>query len=188
MNKPKFKINNSYDSPLNDSYDILGLHKYEYVEMTDPLRKGELSKVEYYRNLNGNPNVIGNYSDLVVTEYRVYTRDPNTALVICRDLTVVWYLTDDTIGETKKTKKFYQLKDSIEEGITRRDNITSFAKLYLLNNIGLANGQILLSDLTPYISVYLQGNHQPLLDAVTNSVEPFMTPTIKGTTVAILTF
>jgi hypothetical protein len=188
MDKPKFKINNSYNSPYNDNYDIMGFHKYEYIEMADMSRKGELSKVEYYRNLNGDPNNVSNYSDLILTEYRVYTRDPNTALLIYRDQTTTWNLTDGTTGETKTQRKFYQLKDSIEEGITRRDNITSYAKLYLLGQIGLANGQQLLADLTPYISVYLQGNHQPLLDAVSASTEPFMTPTIKATTVSILTF
>lgn len=188
MDKPKFKINNSYASPYNDNYDILGLHKYEYIEMVDPLHKGELTKIEYYNNLNGDPNNISNYSDLVLTEYRTYIRDPSTALVIYRDQTTMWYLTDNTTGETKTQRKFYQFKDSIEEGITRRGNITSAAKLYLLSHIGLINGQILISDLTPYISIYLQGNHQPLLDAVSASTESFMSPTIKATTISILTF
>ena len=79
--------------------------------MTDPLRKGELYKVEYYNTLVGDPNNIANYSDLVLTENRVYTRDPTTALVIYRDQTVTWNLTDGTIGETKTQRKFYQLKD-----------------------------------------------------------------------------
>ena len=161
MSTPKFKINDSHQSPLNLNYDLYGFHKFEYIEMTDPLRKGELYKVEYYRNLAGDPNNIANYSDLILTENRAYTRDPSTALLVYRDMTVTWNLSDNTIGETKVTRKWYQLKDSIDEGVTRRDNIIAYAKLYLLGQIGLANGQILLSDLTPYISTYLQGNHQP---------------------------
>jgi hypothetical protein len=35
---------------------------------------------------------------------------------------------------------------------------------------------------------YIQGNHQPLIDAVDASTEAFMSPAIKGTVVAILTF
>ena len=151
-------------------------------------RKGEMYKVEYYRNLNGDPNVIESYSDLILTEYRTYIRDINTALLIYRTQKVEWYLEDETVGETKIQNKYYQLKDSIQEGVKRRDNVTSYAKLYLLGKIGLINGQILISDLTPYISTYLQGNHQPLLDAVNNSTELFMTPEVKATTIAILTF
>lgn len=188
MEKPKFKINNSYNSPYNDNYDILGLHKFEYIEMNDVNHKGEMYKVEYYKNLNGNPNNISSYSDLILIEYRAYTRDANTALLIFRTMKVDWYLEDGTIGETKITQKFYQLKDSIEEGTKRRDNITSYAKLYLLNKVGLANGQILISQLTPYINTYLQGNHQPLIDAVNNFTESFMTSEVKATTINILTF
>jgi hypothetical protein len=188
MAKPKFKINDSYNSPLNDNYDILGFHKFEYIEMTDPAHKGELVKVEYYRNLNGDPNDINQYSDLILTEYREFTRDINTALIIYRKLKVDWYLEDGTIGESKTSMKYYQIKDAIQEGTKRRDNITSAAKLYLLKTIGLYNGQALISDLTPYINTYLQGNHKPLIDAVTNSLEPFMTDVIKQTTVSILTF
>lgn len=185
---PKFKINNSYESPLDLNYDLLGLHKYEYIEMVDPLHKGEMTKVEYYKTLAGDPNNIANYSNLILTEHRSYTRDGATALLIYRDQTIEWYLEDGTIGETKKKRKFYQLKDSIEEGQTRRDNIITFAKLYLLQQIGLANGQFLLAEITPYITTYLQGNHQPLLDALAVSPDAFWTPTIRATTIAILTF
>lgn len=184
----QYKINNSIDDPSNLNYDIFGFHKYEYIEMLDPLRKGELYQTDYYRNLSGDPNNIGNYSDLVLSEFRVYTRDINTALVVSRAQTTVWYLTDNTTGITKTIQKFYQMKDSIQEGIERRDNITSYAKLYMLSQIGLANGQILITELTPYITTYLQGNHQPLIDAVNNSNDSFLTPTIKATVTSILTF
>jgi hypothetical protein len=189
MTDLKFKINNSYNSPLNTNYDLLGLFKFEYIEMTDPIHKGEMTKVEYYSNfIPGNPNVLANYSNLILTEYRVYTRDPSTSLVVYKDQTVNWYLTDGSIGETKTLRKYYQFKDSIQEGIRRRDTITTEAKLYLLSTIGLVNGQQLIVDLSPQISIYLQGAHQPLLDAINASTEPFLTPTIKTTVISILTF
>jgi hypothetical protein len=188
MTDLKFKINNSHVSPFSDNYDILGFFKFEYIEMSDPLHKGELTKVEYYRNLAGNPNLITSYSDLILTEYRVFYRDPTTALVIYKDQTVNWYLSDGSVGETKKFRKYYQLRDAVLEGITRRDTITTEAKLYLLSTIGLTNGQQLIVDLSPQISIYLQGAHQPLLDAINASTEPFLTPTIKATVISILTF
>jgi hypothetical protein len=189
MAKPKFKINNSYASPLNDNYDILGLPKYEYIEMTDPAKKGELLKTEYYNNFaGGDPNNIANYSDLVLTEERFYTRDPTTSLLLYRDQVVKWYLTDNTVGEIKTNRKPYQLKDAIDEGIIRRGNVISAAKLYIMSTVGLANGQTYLAELITQINTYLQGNHQPLIDAVNASTDSFMTPTIKATTVSILTF
>lgn len=190
MIKYKFKINNSYDSPSNINYDIMGLHKFEYIEMTDVVHKGELKRVEYYLNFNRgtDPNNIANYSNLLVSEDVVYTRHPITALLIYRDITIKWYLEDGNIGEIKETHKTYQLKDSIDEGKTRRDNVITYAKLYLLSSVGLANGQVLLAELSSQINTYLQGNHQPLIDAVYASSDSFMTLTIKATTVSILTF
>jgi len=58
----------------------------------------------------------------------------------------------------------------------------------MLSMVGLANGQILLQELTPYISIYSQGNHDPLIAAINASTQPFMSPTIKGTVSTILTF
>lgn len=189
MKPPKFRINNSYSSPININYDLRGLYKYEYIEMQDPAHKGELVKVDYFVNFaGGDPNDINNYIDKALTEERVYTRDPATNLLIYRDQTIKWYLEDGTIGEKKVGRKTYQLKDAIEEGEIRRDNIITYAKLYLLSSVGLDNGQTLLAELGSEINIYIHGNHQPLIDAVNASTDPFMTALVKATTISILDF
>lgn len=178
----KFIINNSTDSPLNLNYKILSLYRKEYITSSGA-HNGELNKVEYYVNYDGTT-----YSNLALTEYRVYTRDPNTLLALYRTQTVNWYLTNGSIGETKVTIKYYNPSDQIDEGITRRDNILNNAKLYLLSQIGLENGLGLIVSLLDQIYMYQQGYTPALMTAISNLTLPFITPTIKATVLEILTY
>lgn len=173
-----FKITGTYDSPYNLNYNILGLHRKEYFVV------GELQKVEYYTNYDG----LTGWTNMILVENRVYTRDPTTDLVQYRTMIINFFLQDGTIGETKTTLKYYALQDQIYEGITRRTNVISTAKLYVMSQVGLANGEAYLVELITQINMYIQGSKQPLLDAVNASTDSFLTPTIIGTTIAILTF
>ena len=179
--KPTFIINDSYESPLNLNYDILGLYRKEYFTTTPGPQNGELNKVEYYQHYDGTT-----YSNLTLTEYRVYTRDPNTLLAIYRTQTINWYLTDSTIGETKVTIKYYNPTDQINEGIQRRTNVLNEAKLYLLSQIGLVNGLSYIVELADAIYTYQQGVTAPLSAAINASTDSFMTPTLKATTIGLL--
>lgn len=176
VSKPKFKINESYSSPENIDYDILGFHKKRTIIL------GELVKVEYYRHYDG-----VTYSDLILEETRAYTRDSN-GLATHRNLNVKWYLKDGTIGVEKDTIKYYSPSEAIDEGMTRRGNIVGMAKLYVLSQVGLANGQDFLGSVNSEATLFVNGSTQPLRDAVTASTKPYMTPTIKGTTVFLLTY
>lgn len=172
----RFKLHNSNESPENIDYDIFGLHKKRTIV------KGELLCTEYYREYDGT-----NYSDLIVKEERAYNRDA-LGLVQTRVQTVTWYLYDGKVGCVKKTTKYYSPQESIEEGVSRRDNVISEAKIYCLGALGQAYAFDLLTGLKPYIAIYLDGYKQPLIDSVNASTKPYLTPAMKTIITSILTF
>ena len=171
-----YKINNNQIDPSYIDYDILGLHKKRII------LKGELKTVEYYRNFNG---VI--YSDLVVKETREYIRNP-IGLVQYRILKAEYYMTDDVIGLTKSFTKYYTPQESIQEGIDRRSNIIDDAKIIMLGTVGQTYGFDFLNTYKSEIEIYRDGYKQPLLDAVSNTTKPYMTPVIIANVIAALTF
>lgn len=173
---PKFKVNNSNNSPERLDYDILGLHKKRTIIA------GELRLVEYYRNFNG-----VTYSDLAVRESRTFTRN-GIGLVLYRTLFVEWFLDNDTVGTTITSIKYYSPSESIDEGIDRRTNVISDAKIYCLNAIGQAYAFDLLLGLKALIEVYRDGYKQPLIDAVNASTKPYLTSQMKTDIINILTF
>lgn len=172
-----FVVNNSQESPYNLNYDVLGLHKKMYFIT------GQVAKAEYYKNYDG-----VTYSGLAVVENRNYVRDQNNGLVQHRNMVISFLRTDGTTGETKNTIKYYSLQDQIQEGITRRNNIISQAKAYVLNEIGLVNGEAYLSSLIDEVTMYIQGPEQPLISAISASTQSYLTPTIINTTIYLLTY
>lgn len=176
MEEKKFKIHNSYDSPQMLDYDILGFHKKRVIVA------GELRTVEYYENYDGTT-----YTGLIVRESRNYTRNV-LGLVISRTLFVEWFLNDGTLGTTISTSKYYSAVEAIDEGIDRRKNIISDAKIYCLNTLGQAYAFDLLISLKVYIDIYTDGYHDPLINAVNASTKPYLTSAMKTIITNILTF
>lgn len=172
----KFKLNNSYASPENTDYDIVGLHKKRTIV------KGELVQVEYYKEFDGTT-----YNNLIVKEERIFTRD-SIGLVLYRTQVSSWYLNNGSVGLTKNFIKYYSPTESIDEGITRRGNIINDAKIYALSVIGQAYGFDLMNSVKTQIDLYIQGYKQPLYDAVNASTKPYLNSTIKATLVSIITF
>ena len=170
-----YKLTGHIDSPLDIDYDIMGFHKKRYIV------KGELVKVEYYRNYDGIT-----YSDLVIEELRVYNRDA-LGIILTRDISIKWFLTDDSIGDTKSWVKYYSGDEAISEGITRRKNMINTAKTVLLNMLAVNHGTPLnqqyafdfLSSISLELKYFEEGYRQPLIDAVNNSIKPYMSATIK---------
>lgn len=160
-----FKI--GYEDPTIIDYDIMGFHKKRTIVF------GELSKVEYYEFYDG-----VDYSNLILEETRVYTRDAN-GLVQYRNQTSKWYLVDDTIGLIKNTVKYYTLEEAVQEGIDRRSNVISKAKAYVITNIGQAYSFDLLTSVKTEIQYFLDGYTQPLRDAVINSSKLYLNQSIK---------
>jgi hypothetical protein len=170
-----FKLTGTNTSPVDLDYDIYGLHKKRtFVQ-------GELVLTEYYRNYDGTT-----YSDLVVDEGREYTRDANN-LAQYRTQISRWYLTNDEVGATKTTTKYYTVHESVAESETRRANLVADAKLYTLSQIGIANCWDFLQSINVEIDLYIQGATQYLKDSIMASTKPYLNETMKGTLVYILT-
>lgn len=178
MEKPKFKINNSYESPENIDFSIFGLHKEEIISSG-----GFLTDIKYWKSYDGTT-----YSDLWVHEHRDYAVDGD-GLAITRTMTISWYLTDNTIGYTRVYPlKYYNKTQSIEEGIIRRNNVLAKAKVYCIDTLGLNYSFDFLNYLKQYIDLFTQGYTQPLRDAVASSTKPYLTQEIKDNIVQILTY
>lgn len=179
MEKPKFKINGSYKSPENEDFSILGLHKEEIISSS-----GFLTDVKYWKHYDGTT-----YSDLWVHEKREYTVDDASGLAITRKMTINWYLTDNTVGYSRVYPlKYYNKVQSIEEGITRRNNILAKAKVYCIDNLGLNYSFDLLNSLKVYIDLFSNGYTQPLRTAVQDSTKSYLTQVEKDAIISILTY
>lgn len=165
----QFKINNSIEDPTNIDYDVYGFQKKRTILF------GELREIEYYKNYISSSQT---YSDLVVKEYRDYTRDAN-GLVQFRTQTSVWYLNDNNTGITKSSIKYYTLPEAIQEGLDRRGNIIAQAKAYALANIGQLYSFDLLASVKNEIQLFVDGYTQPLRNAVSASTKPYISTTIK---------
>ena len=179
MEKPRFKINNSYNSPENIDFTIFGFHKELIIAPS-----GFLTDIKYWKTYDGIT-----YSDLYVHEKRTFRVDSVTGLAITRTMIIDWYLTDDTVGYSRTYPlKYYDQYQSIKEGITRRNNIIDKAKVYCINNLGLNYSFDLLNSLKVYIDLFSNGYTQPLRDAVQGSTKPYLTAQMKTDIVAILTY
>jgi hypothetical protein len=182
----KFKINDSNENPSKIDYDILGLNKKRTIV------KGELKSVEYYTNYIPTSQT---YSDLVVSEFRNYTRDV-IGLVQYRDMTCNWILNDGTTGLTLSFRKYYTPEEAIQEGIDRRGNMLSFAKTSLLDGLKAIYGEPLnqtyafdmLTSVKTQMEYFTQGYTQPLRDAVSASTKAYLTEGIKVAVIEQLTF
>jgi len=182
----KFKINDSNENPSNIDYDILGFNKKRTIV------KGELKSVEYYTNYIPTSQT---YSDLVVSEFRNYTRDV-IGLVQYRDMTCNWILNDGTTGLTLSFKKYYTPEEAIQEGIDRRGNMLSFAKTSLLDGLKAIYGEPtnqtyafdMLTSVKTQMEYFTQGYTQPLRDAVSASTKAYLTEGIKIAVIEQLTF
>jgi len=172
ISKSPFKISGEKTDPSDINYDILGYHKKRTII------KGELRQIDYYRDYIYSSNT---YSDLILTEYRDYTRDA-IGIVQYRDMNIYWYCEDNTTGTTKHTVKYYSSEETIQEGIDRRNNMIAFAKTTLLSELKTVYGEPanqsyafdLLTSVKTQMDYFQQGYTQPLRDAVTASTKFYM--------------
>lgn len=124
---PKYKLwdfvidkGDIYKAPLDVDYKkslTTRLHPKNYFT------KGELTMREYYENAQ--VDLMGNvtFSNLILKEENVYTRDP-AGFAVYRTQTISWIRDDESIGPEKKTAlKYYAGIDKIQEGKKRRANL-----------------------------------------------------------------
>jgi hypothetical protein len=173
-----YKLTNSQENPVHIDYDVYGLHKQRNIVA------GELVLVNYYRNYDPISEV---YSDLILKEHREYSRDAN-GMVKHRIQKAEWIMSDETVGLTNTTIKYYTQKESIQEGIDRRTNIIDDAKVYCVNTLGLNYSFDLLNSVSTYINLFKEGYTQPLRDAISASTKGYLTTQLKEEIVNILIF
>jgi hypothetical protein len=164
----RYKINNTIENPSNIDYNLFGFHKKRTIEF------GELRKTEYYKDFDG-----VSYSDLILTEYREYFRDEN-GMCQYRQQRIEWCLTNNEVGLIKSNTKYYTLMESIQEGVDRRTNCISNAKAYTLGMIGRDNSFDFLYTVKDEIEFFIDGNTQPLIDAIQASTKLYLNQDIKN--------
>ena len=182
----QFKINDSIEDPSKIDYDILGLNKKRTIV------KGELRQVEYYKNYIYSSNT---YSDLVVSEFRDYTRN-EIGIVQYRNQISNWILSDGTTGLTMNFIKYYTQEEGNQEGLDRRNNMVGFAKTSLLDGLKVIHGEPanqtyafdMLTSVRAQMDYFVQGYTQPLRDAVSASTKAYLTVGIKEAVIEQLTF
>ncbi len=89
--------------------------------------KGEVRVEDYYLNFNG-----ASYSNPIVRETHTFTRDA-FGFAMYRTTNVQWYLKCDKLSPNNKVwVKYYDMLQTIEEGIQRRGNIVKFLQPTIL--------------------------------------------------------
>lgn len=114
------------------------------------LTKGECGKEEFFVNCNG-----VTYSDLIVKEEHVFTRD-GLGFAIKRVTTITWMKNDETPHPLTKTlTKFYSQAEQIDEGKTRRANLINALQMPIVGLISLA----MTGTTTPTLPVLIEGRN-----------------------------
>jgi len=160
----------------DENYNIKGYHKKKTFD-----EKGDLVILEYFEEYDGIT-----YSILKVKEMNAFTRAVATGLVEKRVKTIEFYKGGIYMFDTKVLEKYYNATEGYEANKDSRQILINNASMYLLSQVGLVDGKLFLDSVVSQVSGYVDGSSQPLLDAVANSVETYMTPTIKATLDVIL--
>lgn len=179
-----YKLTGDNIDPIDIDYDILGLQKKRFIV------KGELVKVEYYRTYDGIT-----YTDLLLEENRTYNKDA-LGIAQTRGILINWFLEDGSVGCTKGWTKYYSPDEAIQEGITRRNNMISVAKVVLLDMLKSLHGEPanqmysfdLLTSVKDEMKYFTDGHTQPLRDSINTSTKSYLTQAIKDAVITELTF
>lgn len=164
----------------NVDYSIQGYHKKETFDS-----KGDLVTVEYFSEYDSGTDT---FSGLKVTETRVYIRDVTTGLLTQRDMTIDWYRSGGgVVATTKETTKYYTAQKGYVANKQARQNIIDKGAMYLVSQVGVPDSKKFWSTVRNEVDDYVNASSvQALVDAINNSTEPYITPTIKATLVAIV--
>lgn len=144
--------------------------------------KGDRVTIEYYAEYDSQT---GDYSRLKVKETRTYTR--NTTTGILEEITVLieWFSGDGvTVRANKTLVKPLDLDDGMKTNERSRGRLVNKAKGAAIQLIGLAAGKTFMRNLGLEISLYREGDIQPLIDAINN--DSVQTQAFKDTLVGIL--
>jgi len=125
----------------------------------------------------------------------VYIRSPE-GILYQRDLVTTWYFEDETpCSETKPGVKYYDAIQGYEKNKKSRNNLINKASMYLfqaliandpVNGEQQARDFLVLAAGNSNIDVYKSGNIVPLVDFIDNTMEVYITDTVRATMKAIL--
>jgi len=115
-----------------------------------------------------------------------FTRDATTGLLAQRDSVIEWFKSDDVVGATKNITKYYSLEEGYDANKSSRQNLIDRASMYLLSQIGITDAKAYWKTVATDVDDYINASDLTLVTTINNSIEPYMTPTIKATLDAIL--
>ena len=157
------------------NYDNLGFFKKKTTS------KGLLDRCEYYLFFDG-----VTYTDLIVDVTYSYTF--NGVIYTAQITTVNWINKDNSVGFTKVFMKPFMAWEIIDFGMTKRNNILSTAKIFVLSSIGLNNGYDLLNSCSEETTIYIEGSYLPLIAKINSlvGVKPYLNQQVADSINAIL--
>ena len=130
--------------------------------------KGDRAVIEYY--LNYDSEAPEPYSGLKVKETRTYTRNPITGVLEKIEVLIQWMSSDGVTPREEKTLiKHLDIDDGMKANEASRGRLLNEAKRISLESLGLQNGLAFMRNLGPEISLYREGDIQPLIDAINAS-------------------
>lgn len=164
--------------PSEINYKLLNLNKNEILDRG--LRVG----VDYYGKYFGKEN----YEDLVIREIHTYQYMPFRAIPLRNDITIQWFLNDDTIGFTKvKTRHFTGTEGAKVHEKRKQANVMNVKAvifhlftLHLGQEEGLDRVNRLFADLFQLIETYVKGHEQFLIDAMGSYQEAVLDYPLHG--------
>jgi hypothetical protein len=145
---------------------------------------GELNETIYYETATPNAQGGLDYSNPVVKEVFVYTRDPGTGFPTYRENTITWYFSDGTLSPVTKVLEKYYVDDTItqlSELSRRRDNnlkniIGAIIKLAIATTPGktpnevIEEGRGFFNNSALNRELYIEDGNMALVDDVRDDV------------------
>lgn len=155
-------------APKDINYDILGLHKDSQV-----WDDGYLSVKNYWKDYDETTKT---YSNLAVKEELTYIREGQN--LVKREKDIKWYKKNGTESDPKVTKKYYSFEEGMRSDKKARSNIIEKTKKdtswlimqteWIAQEQARVHGEAIIHEFIIEISEYIEGNKQPLIDAITN--------------------
>jgi len=145
---------------VNKDYRLMGYHK---VMTQNAL--GDAHIVEYFGDYNG-----GTPQNLKVRETRTYTRDNTTGIVIQIDVLIEWLSGDGvTVRASKNLVKHIDLNRGMRKNERSRKRLLNKAKGAAIQLIGMEAGKTFMRDFSGEMTLYVEGDRQPLIDGINAS-------------------
>ncbi len=157
--------------------------------------RGELIEEIHFGRVEIQQDGSPNYLEPLVRETWTYTRDPMTGLAVSREHKICWYDEFGVLDEEHPkvaTKLYLTIAEKREEFVRKRSNIVSALLDIVVRSMVLSGmtvpqavgvGSLFLKSIAGEQSLYVEGNADPLIAAVTNSTESWLNISRNGQTI-----